>query len=75
MEYKYNGKLARSKRPDCLLTKLDQPNMKLPFILTLAILALLLNSGCATNQGSQQQSGTPTTVSGYVSVGAQKSFK
>jgi hypothetical protein len=50
-------------------------NMKHLIAFAFLISALLLNSGCATNQGSQQQSGTPTTVSGYVSVGAQKSFK
>lgn len=49
--------------------------MKHLIAFTFVISALLLNSGCATNQNSQQQSGTPTTVSGYISVGAEKSLK
>jgi starvation-inducible outer membrane lipoprotein len=33
-------------------------------------------SGCATtNQNAQQQSATPTTISGYIDVGAGKSLK
>jgi hypothetical protein len=49
--------------------------MKLAFTLTFANLALLLNSGCATNQNSQQQSSTQPTVSGYVDTSAQANFK
>lgn len=50
-------------------------NMKYLMAFSLLFLTLLFGVGCETGGSSQQNTGTPTTVSGYVSVGGQKTLK
>ena len=66
--------------PEKISSKQNSNNHRLDFMTILKVSFFVIClvatlSGCATSQNAQQQSATPTTISGYIDVGGGKSLK